>query len=110
MAVTLAGTVSPAAAADGPTEAKLYASDEIVENEMKGKAPVADSESVMGYPKGLDRDSKGNLVPVTQEDVKARVHYEPAQALTDAKAAAKKWSENTDNNSDAREMIKQLAE
>ncbi|MFE7779572.1 hypothetical protein [Streptomyces nigrescens] len=110
MAAALAGIASPAVAADGTTEAKLYASNEDVEKEMEDKAPVAESESVMGYPKGLERDGKGNLIPVTQEDVKARVKYEPAQALTDAKAAAKKWSENTDNNSDAREMIKQLAD
>ncbi|WP_329182000.1 hypothetical protein OG754_39825 (plasmid) [Streptomyces decoyicus] len=109
VAATLAGTVSPAAAADGTAE-KLYASNEDVEKEMADKAPVADLESVMSYPKGLERDKDGNLVPVTQEDVKARVKYEPAQALTDAKAAAKNWSENTDNNSDAREMIKQLSD
>ncbi|MGW2027557.1 hypothetical protein [Streptomyces decoyicus] len=110
VAATLAGTVSPAAAADGPAEAKLYASDADVEKEMADKAPVADSESAMGYPKGLERDSNGKLVPVTQEDVKARVNYAPKQALADAKDAAKAWSKNPSNNSDAREMIKQLSD
>ncbi|MFI9262610.1 hypothetical protein ACIGT4_33625 [Streptomyces sioyaensis] len=120
------GTASPAAAADEQKpidNAKIYSSEQDVVARMEGTdgmtdkdgkpvpgyAPVADSESVMGYPKGVDRDKDNKVMPVYKDDVQAQ--YDAKQAVVDAKAAAKKYAEDTTNNPQPlRETAKLLAD
>ena len=119
VAAPLMGTASPAAAADEQKPIKdketIYSSEaDIIAKmagtaEKKGWAPVADSESVMGYPKGLDRDKDGKVMPVYKDDVQAQ--YDATQAVVDAKAAAKKYYEDKINNPQPlRETAKLLAD
>ncbi|MBM4796519.1 hypothetical protein HXP44_31930 [Streptomyces sioyaensis] len=112
------GTASPAAAADEQKpidNAKIYSSEDEITARMagtdgqKGWAPVADSESVMGYPKGIDRDKDNKVKPVYRDDVQTQ--YDPKQAVVDAKAAARKFAEDTTNHpAPLREVAKQLAD
>ncbi|MFF7232631.1 hypothetical protein [Streptomyces sioyaensis] len=62
----------------------------------------------MGYPKGLDRDKDGKVKAVSYEDVK-RI-YDAATAVEDAKKAAKAYSDNPQNPSDARRVATALVE
>ncbi|MFI1160274.1 hypothetical protein [Streptomyces sioyaensis] len=121
----LVGTAPPAVAADAPKidKDKVYGSEQDVVARMEGTdgmkdkegkpvpgyAPVAQSESVMGYPKGVDRDKDNKVMPVYKDDVQAQ--YDAKQAVVDAKAAAKKYAEDTTNNPQPlRETAKLLAD
>ncbi|MEX2974335.1 hypothetical protein [Streptomyces sp. C184] len=141
----LVGTAPPAVAADAPKidKDKVYGSEQDVVARMEGTdgmkdkdgnpvpgyAPVEQAESVMGYPKGIDRDKKGAIVdPVTPEDVhnrwakpdpneeKAKFDNKQAladakQAVVDAKAAAQKYADDKKNHpAPLREVAKQLAD
>ncbi|WP_030985768.1 hypothetical protein [Streptomyces sp. NRRL S-1813] len=108
VAAPLAGTASPAAAADGQNapiidKSKVYESDADINKAMEGWAKVEASESVMGYPKGADRDN-----PVSLPDVMPK--YDPTKALADAKAAAKKFAEDKYTPKWVGESAKQLAD
>ncbi|QIK05380.1 hypothetical protein G7Z12_04305 [Streptomyces sp. ID38640] len=109
--LALAGSPTPAHAADDPkagVDEKTYEKDEDVIAKMKEWAPVNGSESVMGYPKGLERDKDGKVKPVSYEDVK-RI-YDANTAVEDAKKAAKAYADNQQNPSDARRVATALAE
>ncbi|MFI9078313.1 hypothetical protein ACIGW8_17815 [Streptomyces sioyaensis] len=91
-AAPLVGATTPAVAAEDPKtidQAKVYESENDIVAAMKNWAPVEDSESVMGYPKGV-RDEKDTITSVDLDYVKKQ--YDPKQAVVDAKAAAKKYA------------------
>ncbi|TXC98764.1 hypothetical protein [Streptomyces sp. ISID311] len=119
--VPLVGTASPAVADDPKPidNKKIYSSEADILEAMGGEngwAKVQESESVMGYPKGIDRDKDGKVIPVYADDVKAQ--YDPNDpshavkaAVKDAKAAAKKYADDTTNHPQPlREMAKLLAD
>ncbi|MFF7232085.1 hypothetical protein [Streptomyces sioyaensis] len=93
-AAPLVGTAAPAVAADSPKQiddSKVYGSEDDILKAMEQWAPVRPSESVMGYPTGIDQDAKGNIKSVALGDVQAQ--YDVGTALKDAKQAAKDYAD-----------------
>lgn len=106
VAAPLVAPSSPAMAADiDPT---VYGSEQDVLAAMESLSPVNPTESVMGYPKGIDLDESGNVKPVTRGDVEGT--YDPAKAVADAKEVARKYADDTNNPQVLREAIKPLAD
>ncbi|KOT89049.1 hypothetical protein ADK86_30515 [Streptomyces sp. NRRL F-5755] len=107
----LVGTAPAAVAADTPAidNTKVYTSEDDIVAAMEGTkdkpgyAPVEKSESVMGYPQGLDRDN-----PVTLDDVQPT--YDPKDAVADAKEAAKAYASNGDNPAPLKKVAQQMAD
>ncbi|MBM4791100.1 hypothetical protein HXP44_03200 [Streptomyces sioyaensis] len=93
-AAPLVGTVSPAVAADPPEQvdnSKVYKTEAAIVEAMEKWAPVKSSESVMGYPMGIDQDAKGNIKSVALGTVQDQ--YDVATALKDAKQAAQDYAD-----------------
>ncbi|WP_039629563.1 hypothetical protein [Streptomyces sp. 769] len=102
---------TPALAEDGQqpsVDNQTYETDQAVLTAMEKWAPLNSAESVMGYPKGLDRDKAGNVKAVTLADVKKT--YAPEQAITDAKNAAQQYAGNDKNAEPLRESARKLAD
>lgn len=110
-AVSLIGSETPAFA-DGGQNASVdpytYEKDQDVLNAMDKWAPVNSSESVMGYPAGLDRDKNGNVKAVALADVKSK--YDPTQAIQDAKNAARQYETDGKNPSALRTSAGRLVD
>lgn len=116
VAVPLVGTAPPAMAADDAKEATvdpaLYSSeDEIIQAMEKGKdgehkawAPIEQSESVMGFPRGI---VKGN--DAVELDHVKKV-YDPKTAVADAKAAAKEYTQDTKNSKASRDLAQEVVD
>ncbi|MFI1159309.1 hypothetical protein [Streptomyces sioyaensis] len=101
VAAPLLGIASPAMA-DGnqkpQVDENVYDSEEKILAKMQGWAPVADSETVMGYPQ-LEKD-------LTLADVQKT--YDPNTAVQDAVAAAQKYADNAKNTEPLRESARKL--
>ncbi|WP_128502328.1 hypothetical protein [Streptomyces inhibens] len=108
--VSLIGSPTAAHAEDGPSgvDTYTYEADQDVLKAMEKWAPVNSSESVMGYPKGLDKDKDGNVKAVTLADAKKT--YDPDQAITDAKNAAQQYAANDKNPEPLRESARKLTD
>ncbi|UNO42996.1 hypothetical protein [Streptomyces sp. MST-110588] len=98
----LLGMASPAMA-DGnqkpKVEENIFEKEEDIQASLQRWAPVADTETSMGYPKLEDQD-------ITLAD--AKKVYDPDQALKDAVAAAQKYADNSGNSEPLRESAKKL--
>ncbi|MCQ4044719.1 hypothetical protein ACFOSC_20570 [Streptantibioticus rubrisoli] len=97
-AISLVGSQAPAFADAGQNasvDPSTYGNNQDVVNAMAKFAPVNASESVMGYPTGLDRDNNGNVKPAALADVKST--YDPGQAVQDAQNAARQYEADTKN-------------
>ncbi|MEU8682320.1 hypothetical protein [Streptomyces sp. NPDC048611] len=107
-AAPLLGSASPAVAAEeNPIRNdKLYESEDDIQAALTKTAPVGDSETVMGYPKGIDRDANGAVMPFDLRDVQDK--YDPQQAVQDAKQAAQKYADDANNPAGYRDVAQQL--
>ncbi|MFJ3176769.1 hypothetical protein ACIPJK_39625 [Streptomyces roseus] len=107
----LLGSPVPAQADTGPGAAiidQTYENDADVFQTMNKWTPLNDSESVMGYPKGLDRDRSGNIKAAALADV--RRTYDPEQAISDAEKAARQYAGDERNPEALRVSALRLAE
>lgn len=104
--VSVLSSQAPAFADENPPVANgTYETEDKIVTDLSRWTPVANSESVMGLPTGLD-DNQVNL-----SDVKGgTVNYDPDQAIKDAQEAAKKFAEDPNTKEPARESAKRLYE
>ncbi|MFF7227967.1 hypothetical protein [Streptomyces sioyaensis] len=108
--LALIGSPTPAHADDGQqanVDEKLYQNEQDVLTAMEKWAPVKPSESVMGYPKGLDRDKDGNVKAITLADVQPK--YDPNEAVKDAELAAAQYAADTKNPAPLRASAEHLS-
>ncbi|MFI9258784.1 hypothetical protein ACIGT4_13880, partial [Streptomyces sioyaensis] len=92
VAAPLMGTASPATAEETQKpqmDPHQYQKIEDVQAAMQKWAPLADAETVMGYPQVEDQVT-------TLADVE-KTGYKANDAIEDAKAAAKKYADNEKN-------------
>ncbi|MBL1087687.1 hypothetical protein JK359_38150 [Streptomyces actinomycinicus] len=108
---SLLGTPTPAHADSGPAAAvadHTYETNEAVLDAMAKWAPLNWSESVMGYPRGLDRDASGSVKAVHLADV--RKTYAPDQAIRDAMNAAQQYAADERNPEPLRASARKLVD
>ncbi|MFB7175993.1 hypothetical protein ACFCYM_35090 [Streptomyces sp. NPDC056254] len=107
----LLGTPNTAQADNGPGTAisdRTYESDADVFETMGKWTPLRGSESVMGYPRGLDRDRSGSINAVALADV--RRTYDPEQAIRDAENAALRYAGDKRNPEALRASARKLVD
>ncbi|MER5417968.1 hypothetical protein [Streptomyces virginiae] len=94
---SLLGSPTSAQADSGPVAPndRTYESNADVFQAMDRWTSTNDSESVMGYPRGLDRDGNGKVKAVALTDV--RRTYDPEHAIRDAENAARQYAGNERN-------------
>ncbi|TXC96732.1 hypothetical protein [Streptomyces sp. ISID311] len=105
VAAPLMGTASPATAEETQKpqmDPHQYEKIEDVQAAMQKWAPLADAETVMGYPQVEDQVT-------TLADVE-KTGYKANDAIEDAKAEAKKYADNEKNREPLRESAKHLVD
>ncbi|MEU0663403.1 hypothetical protein [Streptomyces lavendulocolor] len=109
--ISLIGSSTPALASDGqPADVGRYTyeQDREVLAAMAKWAPVNSSETVMGYPKGLERDKEGSVKAVTLEDVRDKLN--PVEAIVQARNAARQYAQDAKNPAALRYSARHLSD
>ncbi|MFH0518536.1 hypothetical protein ACHBTE_15320 [Streptomyces sp. M41] len=108
--VSLIGSAIPASA-DGQRAVvvdDMYETNADVYAAMETWTPLNTAESVMGYPKGLDRDASGGVKAVHLADVSKT--YDPEQAIRDAMNAAQQYAVDVRNPEHLRVSAQRLVD